>query len=208
MRTSLRAVLLQSLFALTPLAQAQIAPQQSLVVPWSLVGNNSPTQINPVSLFGNAATPVTGVSDQIISVWKWNSAAGSWNFYAPVFDPAGLTAYAASKSYGVLSTLLSGDGYWVNVKSPLTLTLPSGTPSTSVASQSLVSGFNLVANNTSAPIDPVTLFGNVTTPLSGITSQIITVWKWDAVNAAWMFYAPSLTAAELVTYTASKNTAC
>ena len=205
MRVPFRAVLLQSLLVLTPLAYAQTAPVQSLVINWNLVGNNSPASIDPISLFGNLTTPITGISDQINTVWKWNAPGVSWMFYAPSLAPAGLTAYAASKSYGVLSTIPSGDGYWVNAKAPLTLTLPSGTPAATAPVQALVSGWNLAGNNTTAPIDPVTLFGNTTTPLSGITSQIVTVWKWDAVNAGWMFYAPSLTSTALATYAASKS---
>jgi hypothetical protein len=201
-----RVVLLQSLLVLTPLAYAQTAPVQSLVVNWNLVGNNSPASIDPISMFGNLTTPVTGISDQINTVWKWNTAAGgSWMFYAPSLDATGLAAYATSKSYGVLSTIPSGDGYWVNAKAPLTLTLPSGTPAGTAPSQILVSGWNLAGNNTPAAIDPITLFGNTSAPLSGITSQIQTVWTWDAANARWMFYAPSLTAAELATYAASKG---
>ena len=207
MRSSLRSISLTllSLLALSPLALAQTAPVQSLVINWNLVGNNSPAAIDPVSLFGNASTPVTGISDQITTVWKWNTANTNWMFFAPSMTPADLSTYAAGKSYGVLATIPSGDGYWVNAKAPLTLTLPSGTASTTAPLQSLVSGWNLVGNNTAAAIDPVTLFGNKTTPLSGISSQIVTVWKWDAVNAAWMFYAPSMTATELAAYASSKN---
>ena len=207
MRSSLRSISLTllSLLALSPLALAQTAPVQSLVINWNLVGNNSPAAIDPVSLFGNASTPVTGISDQITTVWKWNTANTNWMFFAPSMTPASLATYTTGKFYGVLATIPSGDGYWVNAKAPLTLTLPSGTASTTAPLQSLVSGWNLVGNNTTAAIDPVTLFGDKTTPLSGISSQVVTVWKWNAVNAAWMFYAPSMTAAELATYAASKN---
>ncbi len=183
----------------------QTAPTQSLVINWNLLGNNSPAAIDPIVTFGNATAPVTGVSDQITSVWKWNAANTSWMFFAPSLNPADLAGYATSKSYGVLSSIPSGDGYWVNAKALLTLTLPSGTAPTTAPLQALVSGWNLVGNNTTAAIDPVALFGDKNTPLSGISSQIVTVWKWDAVNARWMFYAPSMTSTELAAYAASKN---
>ena len=160
MHVLFRAALLQSFLILSPLAYAQTAPTQALVINWNLLGNNSPAAIDPVVTFGNAATPVAGVSDQITSVWKWNAANTNWMFFAPSLSPTDLTGYATTKSYGVLSSIPSGDGYWVNAKAPLTLTLPSGTAPTTAPLQALVSGWNLVGNNTTAAIDPVALFGD------------------------------------------------
>ena len=204
MRVPLRTFLLQSLLVFTPLAYAQTGPVQSLAIGWNLVGNNSPVAIEPVALFGNASAPVAGISDQIQTIWTWNAPGLGWMFFAPSLSPTDLTAYTASKSYGVLSTIASGDGYWVNAKAPLTLTLPGGSPPATAPAPALVRGWNLVANNTPAAIDPIALFGNAATPLNGITSQIVTAWAWDAASTRWMFYAPSLTSADLAIYAASK----
>ena len=130
MHVLFRAALLQSLLILSPLAYAQTAPTQSLVINWNLLGNNSPAAIDPVVTFGNATAPVAGVSDQITSVWKWNAANTNWMFFAPSMLPADLDAYAMAKSYGVLSSIPSGDGYWVNANTALTLTLPTATAPT------------------------------------------------------------------------------
>ncbi|MGH8677086.1 MAG: hypothetical protein ACREUQ_01890, partial [Burkholderiales bacterium] len=204
MNTYFRTIALAA-FLITPLvSQGQTTLSQSLVVNWNLVGNNSPSAFDPIAVFGNQTTPVTGISNQIISVWKWDAVNTKWNFFSPSLDPAGLASFAAGKGYGVMSSIASGDGYWVNAVAPLTLSLPAGTGQTSL-SQPLVMSWNLVANTSAAALDPVAVFGNVTTPLSGITSQITTVWKWDATNTKWMFFSPSLSASALATFAAGKG---
>ena len=46
----------------------------------------------------------------IISIWKWES--NKWSVYLPCQDTS---AYTTSKGFNVLSTVSSGDGFWVNV---------------------------------------------------------------------------------------------
>jgi YVTN family beta-propeller protein len=69
---------------------------------------------------------------------------------------------------------------------------------------SLVTGWNLLGNSINAPLDVAIAFGD--------TTKVQTVWKWvpsgntpGLTYPTWAFYAPSLTAPNLATYTASKN---
>lgn len=40
----------------------------------------------------------------------------AWAFYTPSLTTAALAAYAAGKGYDVLTTINSGEGFWVNAK--------------------------------------------------------------------------------------------
>jgi hypothetical protein len=110
-----------------------------------------------------------------------------------------LAAYAASKSYDVLSTVNGGEGFWVNAKAAFTAPLPSGTPISSTSFQSMASGWNLIA------------IGDNKTPsqfntLVGVAAPLTTIWAWDGVQTNWYFYAPSLVnAGTQAAYIASKG---
>ena len=196
MKMPIRAVVFPALIALCQMAQAQ---SLSLVSGWNLAGNNSSAAIDPIAAFGNVEAKVGGVSDQILTAWTWDQANSSWKFFAPSMTPVQLKTYADAKSYSVLGSIVSGDGYWVNAKASLTLALPGaagGTPAT----RSLLAGWNLLGNNSPAALDPVKVFG------SGITtSQVVTVWKWDRLNSSWMFFAPSMNSTDLTSYAAGKG---
>ncbi|OIN94314.1 MAG: hypothetical protein AUJ20_01115 [Comamonadaceae bacterium CG1_02_60_18] len=63
---------------------------------------------------------------------------------------------------------------------------------------SLATGWNLVGNSLSTPINAKTIFGG--------QAGIVTVWKWNASNRTWAFYAPSLdTNDTLATYASGKG---
>ncbi|OGA03763.1 MAG: hypothetical protein A3H35_13395 [Betaproteobacteria bacterium RIFCSPLOWO2_02_FULL_62_17] len=69
----------------------------------------------------------------------------------------------------------------------------------------LASGFNLLGNSTSTTLNVMSIFGNQTSPVGGITDNIASVWKWDATNLKWQFHSPLLTTAANATYAASHN---
>ncbi|MEI8325150.1 MAG: carboxypeptidase-like regulatory domain-containing protein, partial [Betaproteobacteria bacterium] len=204
MKSYVRIIVLQALLVPSAFAQGQTGPSQSLLSSWNLVGDSSPVPLDPVTTFGNATSPLNGVSNQIATVWAWDAPNSRWMFFAPSLDPTGLASYADGKGYAVLPSIVTGEGYWVNAKAPLTITLASPADGQTPASRTLVPGWNLVANNSAVALDPVAVFGNVTTPLSGITNQITTVWAWDRVNAKWRFFTPSLDAVALATYASGK----
>lgn len=65
-------------------------------------------------------------------------------------------------------------------------------------------GWNLLGNNSDQEIDVVAIFGDKTTP-TGLSTNTITVWAWDAKNAQWAFFTPAMTTAELANYAQAKG---
>jgi alpha-tubulin suppressor-like RCC1 family protein len=80
---------------------------------WNLLGNPVNHSIAVTDTFGDAS--------KVTSVWKWDSSAANWQFYAPGMSVAELQGYAASQGYSVLSEIAPGEGYWVNAKLPADL---------------------------------------------------------------------------------------
>ena len=62
---------------------------------------------------------------------------------------------------------------------------------------SLAAGWNLLGNSLDQALPVSGLYGDAT--------QVITVWKWDALATGWQFYAPSMDAAALQTYASGKG---
>lgn len=155
----------------------------SLALPqgWNLVGNSLNQSLSVALLYGDPNT--------VTSVWKWDTGTMGWQFYTPLMDAAALQAYAASKGYGVLSTIDPGDGYWVNAKAQPALGAQSGA-SFVLTSAGLATGWNLVA--TGNDITPSTFNANLKSRLPG--TGITTLWAWGNSSSQWYFYAPSLEA--------------
>ncbi|MBI2318736.1 MAG: hypothetical protein HYY28_14540 [Betaproteobacteria bacterium] len=61
----------------------------------------------------------------------------------------------------------------------------------------LSAGFNLLGNSSSEALDVATAFGD--------PAKVTTVWKWVASTSKWAFYAPSLSAAALQAFAASRD---
>ena len=81
-----------------------------------------------------------------------------------------------------------------------TTTVAATTTTTQQISHTLLQiavGWNLLGNTTDQAINVADAFNS--------TSLITTVWKWDAATGGWQFYAPSMDAATLQTYVASKG---
>jgi len=109
------------------------AQTQTLPLGWSIVGNDTGAAINTDSVFGNAATP-TAISSSVTTVWTWNNALSQWKFYSPSMTAQQLSTYAASKDYGVLSSIAKGEGFWVNAKNQF-LYDPSVTANTAASAE-------------------------------------------------------------------------
>lgn len=69
----------------------------------------------------------------------------------------------------------------------------------------LVAGWNLAGNGRNAIIDVPATFGTQSAPVAGISTNVTTVWKWDATNSKWAFFTPSMDLNQLATYSASKG---
>ena len=66
-------------------------------------------------------SPVPGMTENIVSIWKWNAPQGRWAFYSPQLTEAVNTAYATAHNYDPLLLIYPGEGYWVAAINPLTL---------------------------------------------------------------------------------------
>lgn len=157
---------------------------------WNLAGNSDATSINVINLFADAS--------KIVTVWKWNKAQGKWAFYAPSMTSAQLAAYAASKSYDVLTSIAPKEGFWVNAVTSAAVTDVQATPPTpgstaaTLLESDLSQGWNLVASADNK--NPSQLNTGLAASLSTAGKSISTVWSWDAAALRWKFYAPSLEA--------------
>ncbi len=120
--TSVSAVAL-ALAAMAPSHAGVVGTTASVtaVTGWNLLGYSDPTAVNVIDAFGDA--------NKVITVWKWdlsNPASPKWAFYSPSFTtPTALADYAASKGYSVLTTINSGEGFWVNAKNSFSAALPT-----------------------------------------------------------------------------------
>lgn len=111
------------------------------VVPnWNLLGYSDSADVVTADAFGNA--------NNVSTVWKWNPATSGWAFYSPSLADGG-KAYAASKGYEFLTTIKTGDGFWVNAKAPFSVTLPGSavpSPVTPVANPDALTGITATLN--------------------------------------------------------------
>jgi len=103
-------------------AAADAISPQSLIVDsgWNLLASRVPARVAVNSL---------AMGQGSLTLWKWNSAKGSWAFYSSDMDAQQtLTGYVTSKGFDLLSTISYGDGFWVNSPQPTVLTLQETAP--------------------------------------------------------------------------------
>ena len=164
---------------------------------WNLVGNGRSAIIDVAATFGTKSAPVTGISANINTVWKWDATNSKWAFFTPSMDLSQLATYSASHGFAVLKSILPGDGYWVNARNSVTIPDPVG-QSFLLNKWNLTGGWNLVS--TDANVTPAA-FAAAISPFTATT-----VWAWDPATSGWYFYAPSLdTAGTLASYITQKG---
>jgi subtilisin family serine protease/chitodextrinase len=78
-------------------------------------------------------------------------------------------------------------------------------PAVPVVTPVLQRSWNLLGNTLAITIDVAATFGNRDAPVDGITSNTVSVWKWNAAAGRWAFYSPQLTPAEIAAYAASRG---
>jgi hypothetical protein len=151
---------------------------------WNLLGNPVNQSIAVVDKFGDAS--------KVTSVWKWDTSASNWQFYAPGMTAEALQSVAASQGYSVLSEISPGDGYWVNAKVQADLGTIEGT-SINLRQSSLTGGWNLVATANAMTPQDFNLSLSTTPPTAGQAPiNVTSLWAWDAAQSKWYFYAPGL----------------
>lgn len=157
---------------------------QGIPLPWNLatgfnlIGNASTSSFNVATWFGDQTT--------VFSVWKWLADVGNWAFYTPIYADGG-AAYAASKGYGVLTTINPGEGFWVNASTAFSLeprvaALLSSSAFQPGGSNPLVYGWNLVATGDNKTPSG---FRDAITP-----TGVISLWEWNIEQQKWYFYTP------------------
>ena len=167
-----------------------------LVSGFNLLGNSFNTALNVMSIFGNQTSPVSGVSDNVASVWKWDAANGNWQFHSPLLTTSANATYAANHGYGVLTSIAGGEGYWVNALGPMSLPVQSGSAFNwnGFSFANLPSGFNLIAHASQVTPSVFNVNVSATPPSPGVvpTGNFASLWVWDATNVTWFFYSPLL----------------
>ena len=169
---------------------------------WNLSGNTTVNPVNVSTAFGASAAPVSGITSNVVAIWKWNAAGKSWQLYTPVLSSSALAAYATKHGVEVLSTINSGEAYWVNASAPFAL--PAGVPADgtyTLTGADLVNGWNMAITGQSiAPKDlnPILqiAYGSLP-PAPGASAPatstgFVSLWAWDSTAKRWYFYAPSL----------------
>jgi alpha-tubulin suppressor-like RCC1 family protein len=176
----------------------------SLVSGWNLIGNSYNVALDVTSLLSDPANVTT--------VWKWLPSSTKWAFYAPTLPSQALADYVKNKGYEVLSTVVGGEGFWVNAKQAFELQVPNGVQVLSTDFQSggakqLNSGWSLIAIGDNKEPSSFNSSLSLTPPSGGkVASNVTTLWAWDADTSKWYFYAPSLEASGgLINYNNSKG---
>ena len=163
------------------------------VVPgWNLLGNPVNQGIAVAKQFADAS--------KVNSVWKWDSTAAKWQFYAPGMSTSELQSYATDQGYTVLSEIQAGDGFWVNAKTQADLGTLTGA-AINLRQSSLSTGWNLVATANAITPQDFNISLSTTPPTVGqVPVNVTSLWAWDSAQSQWYFYAPSLDATALAQY--------
>ena len=203
-----------------------IAETTTLSAGWNLKGNPLATPLVATQRFGRIDAPLVGLTENIVSVWKWLAATSQWAFYAPSMTANELKNYATGKGYAVLESIEPGEGYWINAKTALSFAARSGIPATTTP-HNPGSGWTLfgVGGEAMSPLALDEALANgklsgqslclpkecwrVTSGALPTTTPFKTLWTWDnSGNGSWRFYAPDLArqgGAVLSNYATSKG---
>ena len=185
-----------------------ISETTRLVPDWNLVGNPLQTPVVVAERFGRTSAALAGVTDKVISVWKWLPSSSRWAFYTPVMSATELASFAAAKGYAVLERIEPGEGYWINASAALSLPSRTGLPVTTVPA-ALATGWSLLGTGgeamSPAAFDKALRTGTLSDQslcypdecwqVSGglaATPAIQSLWTWDGSAKRWRFYAPGL----------------
>ncbi len=180
--------------SLTASTQHSFTP--NLASGFNLLGNSYDAPLNVMNTFGNQTAPVSGVTENIVSVWKWDATNSKWMFHSPLLSTSANATFAASKNYGVLTTIAAGEGYWVNSLTTTTMPTQSGAPFnwSYFSFTALTSGFNLISHTANSTPSQFNSNVSATPPSIGVvpTDNFSTLWMWDSANTTWYFYSPLL----------------
>lgn len=178
---------------------AALPPSAKLVTGWNLIGNSTNGAVDVAGAFGD--------SSKVTTVWKWlPGATAGWAFYAPSLSDGG-AAHAASNGHSFLTTVNSGEGFWVNAKQDFSVSIGSGNHRATKTFRDgtgpeggnpLPQGWSLIAVGDNPTPRTFTNGIAVTPPAAGTAAvtSLTTLWAWYPGNGVqqpgWLFYAPAL----------------
>lgn len=111
------------------------------------------------------------ILDELQTVWTYDALTATWSYYTTI----------PGAPQGGLIELDLGEGYWVQVDNPATLTL-SGTEPEYPFSIELAGDWNLI----SMPKTPTP--SSIEDVLTDILDNVQTVWHYDASTATWSYF--------------------
>ena len=87
----------------------------------------------------------------------------------------------------------------------VSLACPAQTIISSLPTHAINQSWNLVGNDSNVPIDAVLAFGSSSAPISGVSTNINSVWQWNYSQSKWGFFAPSMDSTTLSAYASQKG---
>lgn len=161
---------------------AALAKDMQVRTGWNLLGNVTDAALEVATALGDAA--------KVASVWKWEAGQGRWAFYTPQQADGG-AAYAVAHGYDLLTTVNSGEGFWVKATAPFMFALPVGKllPMASAVT-ACAPGWNMISIGEVATASEFNAALSQTQAATGSA----TLWAWDSEEANWYFYSPAMEA--------------
>ncbi|MDP2105846.1 MAG: hypothetical protein Q8J76_07615, partial [Desulfobulbaceae bacterium] len=129
------------------------------------------------------ASEVFGDSTTYASVWKWLASEKRWEVYLPT-DPDNGEAYAKSKGFELLSTVLPGEGFWVNVQSDKPPTTDIRGELAKDPSLALAKGWNLLGLKSGQSLW-------IEDRSDAEKTAIESLWKWKGKEKKWAVSLPN-----------------
>jgi len=148
-----------------PIGYATFGVDIDLVTDWNFIG----MPLNPVP--ADTADVIGDIIADVQTIWAYDAATATWHYYTTLVGPP----------QGDLLLMNVGVGYWVECTNPATLTVSGAEPAYPY-NINLVIGWNLI----SIPKTPSP--STTADVLSGIITNVQTVWSYDAATATWDYY--------------------
>jgi hypothetical protein len=127
-----------------------------------------------VSNFIKPIEDFNAISSSINTVWKWKG--NSWQIWSPNQEIMNLI-----KQYklDVIKEILAGEGFWINSKNSSALPVDNFFDFKPEMIFKINSGWNLVG-----------VVSDIVPTALPISSEVKTIWQWDANNNKWRIWSP------------------
>jgi len=85
-----------------------------LVKGWNLIGLKDAQTVAVDSFFGSLQSPKEGVTENIVSAWKWNTVSSKWSVILPNISGKEFLDYIQTKGFEKMESVYPWEGFWVN----------------------------------------------------------------------------------------------